>query len=282
MSFVIYIRQPYEGISKIIGVCNDRVDVDTFVSFLTETCQNIEDSKIDDVIDFAATGGLILDRSIISNIKYGAYIKYQKVQEVGNWDYSYWNNTFLCEYDHFTSDFEYIPDELDCDYDFDYATGTRDSVQVLGNLRTKLIGFNKPQSYKKYDASMANPEIMNRNPLKVWSSHTGFKKERNHIIRMIEKEVKVCQSLNKLNEKIKGNIKYRKCNIYRSAANCYLKTLECYDESWWDYMLPGFILVGNTVWRKTKMFQFLGYGYKEQRCFIDGRIRTRLIEIELN
>lgn len=282
--FVIYITEPYGGIQKILGTCPDRDQAMMFCSIMNELAETaVQKTELSDLLMFATSGGMVLSASDIFSVKYGGEFNYKSIPNVGDWDYSFFNSTFLGDWDHYTSDFERIDiiEDGELDYDFDYATGTYDYMQLSGQLRSKLVKFNKAQSYKKYDKTMTNPENINKNPLKIWHRHTGFKKERNHIIRMIDKEVKVCQGREALIKKIKSNVKYQKCAIYRSAASCYIETLENFDESWWDYMLPGLTLVDNTVWRKTRMFRFLGYGYREQKCFIDGRIRTRLVEIEL-
>lgn len=131
------------------------------------------------------------------------------------------------DYDHFTSDFDYHPEPLSDDYNFDYKFGIFNNVEVCMN-RTKLEYFNKcNNTYKRFDPEFAHIDVANNfawyDPIHDFCNNKGYKNAVKKCEGIVRKSVgmPVCHAL----YKIKNHIEYKKSKTFRNAAKWFIEDL---------------------------------------------------------
>ncbi|EQA7786736.1 hypothetical protein ACX818_001330 [Acinetobacter baumannii] len=149
----------------------------------------------------------------------------------------------------------------------------------------KLEEFIKDSnSYSKLDKRFVHPDVLRRiqwyDPIHNYCNNHGYKICMNHIERLIAKHAPGGVAVSKLVYLIKNNIKYKKSNTFRSAAEHYISelTAKTWDSTWSG--LYDFEVVNGVLWRKDEMYNYLGFGYTTFRRWCNGRTSIEYQKIE--
>lgn len=150
-----------------------------------------------------------------------------------------------------------------------------------GKLERFINGNN---TYKRFDKEFASYHVAQAyfwyDPLHLYAEHNGFKNESKKIKRMIEKLSKGGVLIDHLIHKMVNSVQYKKCDIYKSAADLYIEALNDKQDWRWRFMLDEYENVDGVLYRKNEMLKYLGYGYKELKYTMNGKTFYRYEELD--
>lgn len=145
-----------------------------------------------------------------------------------------------------------------------------------GKLERFIKGNN---TYRRFDKEFAAYDVVQAyqwyDPLHLYAEHNGIKKADNKIRKLIRKLSKGGISIDELCKVIKAKIDYRKCNIYKSAADYYIDAFYTRTDWYWEYRMWGYEKVNGVLWRKEEMIEYLGYGYIMHKYTINRKTMYR-------
>ena len=141
----------------------------------------------------------------------------------------------------------------------DHPWLTMDCTTIPQNKLESFI--NDAKSWKHFDTKNGGSEPYRRTK---FSAYRGCRYQGNKVERMIAKLVHTCTSVKTVVDKLKNHVDYKHNKTFRKCANFLIADMQA-GETWsrWESSeyLRHLEIHDNCLWRKDKMFHYLGFGY---------------------
>lgn len=131
------------------------------------------------------------------------------------------------DYDHFTSDFDYVPEDLSDDYMFDYEYGLNDTVHVcMSPFALKKLNLSNTV-YRWFDKEFAHPDVHYAaswyDPIHRHCNREGYRRVVKHINGILKKCVG--RNVSVALWKIKNSQEYKSSATFRKHAGLVIEAL---------------------------------------------------------
>ena len=288
--FVVFLKD-YEHHKNIVCILPEASEAIALCKTLNAKCEEaMHPLDFDEIMYFAEENSLNLTCSMIAEVsRCGSHFTYEAVKYKWSIDYApfgtSWDDT---AFDACSSD---MMNYFDYNYDYDPEDDLDPETGIELWIDTKHVSYHKLKTlsqsntvYRWFDPEFAHIDVALAaawyDPIHRHCNWEGYRRAKNNVVRLIRKHSKGGVHISKICRKIRNNVKYRKCNTFRTCANNYLEAMENWipSEGFGTFgNLDDYVVIDNILYSRKDAAKYVGYKYKEHRSKFNGKT---LIEYE--